>query len=257
MKAVGCNCPHCGAPLDVRTDETFVLCLYCRGTCRILLDPSHPEAPATAEKKEVPKETADEVIRLIVDGKREQAVVLYSRAAGVDRADAEIAVKRLVSSLVVKLSKYLPISWGAVPIHLAILGAMAAGGVWAGQKALQGPAALWLLAAVLFVLFFYGMLSLWWHTRSRITADWGAEGRAEVLRTSIIRREFRRGGSLIVVQWDVRPNDGSAPFRDDETMLVRNETVPKLEPGNVIPVRFDRTRRFVFPVSPVTVVGHR
>jgi hypothetical protein len=257
MKAVGCNCPHCGAPIDVRTDAKVALCVYCRGTCQIVVDPSQPEAPAMAEKKDVAKETADEVIRLIIDAKRDEAVGLYASAAGVDRADAEKAVGLLVNSLVVKLARHLPISWGAVPVHLAIYAAMAAGAVGAGQRAVQGTVALGLLAVVLAVLAVFGLGSLWRHVRSRIVLDWGDRGVAEVLRTSTIRREYKRGGTLIVAQWEVRPDDGTAAFRDDETMLVANETLPKLEPGNVVRVRFDRNRTLVFPVSPVTVVGHR
>jgi hypothetical protein len=255
MQAVGCECPYCGAPLDVSNDGAVVLCLYCRGTCRLVVDPSRPDAPLVAERREVPTESADEIIRMVLDGKRQEAVALYATVAAVDPKDAAQAVDGLVTSLVLKLTRHLPIAWGAIPIQLVILGAMAAGGVWAGQKAAEGTIALGLLAVVLLALFFFGLRSLWRHTWSRLVAGFGPTGRAKVLRTSIIRREYRQGGTLVVVQWEVRPSDGSAPFSDDETMLVRNESVPKLDPGNVIAVRFDRKRALVFPSSPIVVLG--
>ena len=255
MQALGCECPYCGAPLDVHRDTAVVLCLYCRGTCRIALDPSRPDARSVVEKREVPKETADEIIRMVLDGKRQEAVALYASVARVDPKDAEQAVGALLMSLVLKLTRHLPIAWFAVPINSVILAAIAAGGIWAGQQAAQGTIALGLLAVVLLALFFFGLRSLWRHTWSRLVADFGPVGRAKVLRTSIIRREYRRGGTLLVVQWEVRPGDGSAPFSDDETMLVRNESVPKLDPGNVIAVRFDRKRALVFPSSPIVVLG--
>jgi hypothetical protein len=255
MEAVGCECPHCGAPLDVGKDGAVVLCLYCRGTCRLVVDPSRPDAPLSAEKRDVPKESADEIIRMVLDGKRQEAVALYASVAAVDAKDAEQAVDALVTSLVLKLTRHLPIAWGAIPIQLVILGAMAAGGVWAGQRAARGTIALGALAVLLLALFFFGLRSLWRHTWSRLVAGFGPTGRAKVVRTSIIRREYRPGGTLLVVQWEVRPSDGSVPFSDDETMLVRNESVPKLDPGNVIAVRFDRKRALVFPSSPILVLG--
>jgi uncharacterized Zn finger protein (UPF0148 family) len=256
MQALALACPHCGAPLDVKADDRVVLCIYCRGTCRIVADPKHPEGAPVAEKREVSKETTDEVIRLILDNKRAEAVALYASAAGVEPAEAETVVQNLMTSLVLKLARHLPIKWGAIPIHLVLLAGIAAGAVWAGNCAANGTPALALLAVLLLALFFFWLRSLWRHTRSRIVAAWGAQGRAQVLRTAIVRREYRRGGTLIVVGWDVRPNDGSTPFRDEETMLVKNETLPKLEPGNIVSVRLDRKRALVFPVSPVTVVGH-
>jgi uncharacterized Zn finger protein (UPF0148 family) len=255
MQAHGCECPYCGAPLDVSKDGAVVLCLYCRGTCRLVVDPARPDTPLSIEKREVPKESADEIIRMVLDGKRQEAVALYASVAQVEPKDAQEAVNALVTSLVFKLTRHLPIAWLAVPIQLVILAAMAAGGVWAGQRAARGTIALGLLAVVLLALFFFGLRSLFRHTWSRLVAGFGPKGRAKVLRTSIIRREYRKGGTLLVVQWEVRPSDGSAPFRDDETMLVRNESVAKLDPGNVVSVRFDRKRSLVFPSSPIVVLG--
>ena len=56
----------------------------------------------------------------------------------------------------------------------------------------------------------------------------------------------------MTVEMDVRPEDGRPPFRDQETMLVRNESMPKLQPGQLIQVRYDpMAHDRVFPISPI------
>ena len=43
----------------------------------------------------------------------------------------------------------------------------------------------------------------------------------------------------MTVEMDLRPEDGRPAFRDQETVLVRNELLPKLQPGKMVRVRYD------------------
>lgn len=207
------------------------------------------------QKQEVGKQIADQVIQLILDGKRDEAVALYEREAHVDKRQAEAAVGQLADSLVIRMGRQLPIAWGALPVHLLILSALGVGSAYAMQKALNGTPVLGVLSVLLAALCFFGLRVTIRHVWSRVVADWGREGHARVMRKSIIRPGYRSGGTLLVVEWEVRPLDGSAPFRDDETMLVRDESVSKLDPGNLVAVRFNGRHTLVFPESPIRVVG--
>ena len=60
---------------------------------------------------------------------------------------------------------------------------------------------------------------------------------------------------MAIVLFEVYPADGGAPFVDEEAFLLRKESVEKLAPGNVIPVRFVRARTRVFPASPIVPVA--
>lgn len=231
-----------------------MLCIYCRGANRIMEVPSSGGGPVI-QKQEVDKQIAEQVIQLILDGKRDEAVALYAREAQVDGKQAEAAVGQLADSLVIRMGKHLPIAWRALPVHLLILSALGVGSAYAMQKALTGTQVLGILAVLLAALCFFGLRVTIRHVWSRVVADWGSEGHARVMRKSILRPGYRRGGTLLVVEWEVRPQDGSAPFRDDETMLVRDESVSKLDPGNIVAVRFNRGHTLVFPESPIRVLG--
>ena len=228
----------------------MVLCIYCRTTCRISGGGQSPATPVAGVQPDT-----ERVIQLVVDGKRDEAVALYARTAQVDPKEAAAAVDQLVASLVLRLSRRVPIAWGAIPILLAIHTGMALGATYGAYRASGGSVGFGILAAVLGLLAIVGLRNLARHARSTFVLSFGTEGRAKVVRRAIIREGYRGGGTLLVVGWEVRPLDGSAPFYDDETMLVLTESVPKLDPGNVIRVRYGGGRTLVFPVRPITVLG--
>ena len=91
--------------------------------------------------------------------------------------------------------------------------------------------------------------------RSTWVAAFGALGRARVLRSAVLRPGFRRGGTVVLVAFEVTPHGGGASFIDEEVLLLLDTSVPKVDPGNIIAVRFDEPgRRRVFPVTPINVI---
>ena len=70
-----------------------------------------------------------------------------------------------------------------------------------------------------------------------------------------VRELVKQNGFLVVAVFEVVPDDGSPAFVDQETLLVGEESLRKLSPGNVVRVRFDGARKRVFPTTPVTVLA--
>ena len=75
-----------------------------------------------------------------------------------------------------------------------------------------------------------------------------------MLRRAVVRRREKQDDYFVMVLFEVTPDDGSATFMDQETLFVGSPTFAKLEPGNVVRVRYDGAREHVYPSSPVTVL---
>lgn len=243
------TCPGCGAPLGLADGQRFVICSYCNSSLRV--DNSEPAAPAT--RLAIPPEEIERVKQLVLDGRSDDAYAHYAKLAGVSIEDASKAVDRLVFSALNRLLAQAPINWIGFALTAAIVGAAGAGLVW---SILRGG---WVFAIVGAVCALLAALQLRWFVPKAISTAvyrFGSKGRARVVRRTVLRKGFRRGGTLVLVQFEVSPARGGNPFVDEEPLLVRDENVSKLEPGNLIAVRYDEPeRRRVFPVSPIQVLG--
>ena len=248
------SCPRCGAPLPPFGEHGVAICIYCNSSVR--LKPGAAGAPQAEalSAEELPTGVMERVKELIAAGHRSEAVNLYQQHAGVDAAAADAAVEQLAKLTILRLTGQMPLNWlgvfmGAVPIALA-----AAGAAWAARLALEagGLAWQWLLAlglAALAALWLVGYLR---RLRSNLVTAIGPHGRARILRLGVISDKFRSGGTLVTLEMEVRPQPGGPAFRDQETVLVRNESLPKLEPGQAIHVRYDPLAHDrVFPDSPI------
>jgi uncharacterized Zn finger protein (UPF0148 family) len=258
MSLLAANCPTCGAPLDLGADTTIVLCLYCHHTTRIVpADATRPTAHPTLVNHEVAADVSAQVVELVIAGESAKAMALYARAADVPLAEAEKAVRRLSDIATLRLAKHLPASARGVVIGLVLIPALGFGATYELWEGMNGSSAeVWHVIGGLVLGLFFGLLLVTYvrRVRSTIVRSWGAEGHATVLHTAVVQAGFERGRTLVVLHTSVAPFDGSAPFEDDEPLLILPEDVRKLETGNVIRVRFDRKRALVFPSSPIEVV---
>jgi hypothetical protein len=260
MKTEAINCPNCGAPLafdaeKISSQHKLVLCIYCNSSIR--LTPAEPGAPSTkmeSTKVETAPEVGEEVKQLIVDGKRSEAIAYYAEHAGISTAEAEAAVDRLSIPLAFRLIHQSPLDLWAILLSLAIIGGLAWLTGWTLLQALQGTW-FYLLASVLCGYLLVGRIrwlvpkavSTWVHT-------FGTRGRGKILKVAAISPTVRKGGTLVVVLLEVQPDGGGEPFRDEESWLIRNESLYKIQPGHVIPVRYDAGKGDrVFPISPIKV----
>jgi hypothetical protein len=241
------TCPGCGAPHDV--DPLRVICIYCNTSLRV-----ERAAGVTLSAQPVRKEDIERVKQLLVDGKRQDAILLYMQIASVPREEAERAIADMVVSSFFELTARLPINaFGFLLYAARIFGGLGIAG-WATTRAIDAPA--WFVLVVLALGFAaLSVVGFLRHLKSTLVNSFGAFGRARVLRRAVLRSEEKKDEYLIAVMFEVAPEDGSAPFRDQENLFVGGVSLQKLVPGNVVRVRFDRARTLVFPVSPVTVLA--
>jgi hypothetical protein len=254
MPVEALNCPKCGAPLPPFGEHTVAICVYCNSNVRLKPGPAGQPEAATLSAEELPAGVVARIKELVAAGRRTEAIKLYGEHAAVDAAAAEAAVDQLTKLTVFRLTRQMPLNWlgtfmGAVPIALTAIGA-----VWAARLALAagGLAWEWLLALGLAALSLYWLKGYLRRLRSNVVTAVGPHARAEVIRLGIISDKFRDGGTLVTVEMDVHPDNGQPVFRDQETMLVRNESLPKLQPGQAVRVRYDPLAHDrVFPDSPI------
>lgn len=249
------TCPNCGAPLPLEAAQRLALCAYCNTSVRVVADPSAP-GPTRLAADNVPRPIVEQVKQLVVAGRHDDAVALYAQHAGVPPAEADTAVKQLITPLLFRLTSRMPFHGVAILIVLLLIGAATAGAGWAALHAVEHNPVFAILALACAAVALGLALHVAPKIVSALVSRFGPEGRARLLKVAVIKTDYARGGTLLLALMEIAPVSGAAPFRDEEAWLVRNESVPKLAAGNVIRVRFDRGRDpRVFPISPIEVVG--
>lgn len=251
MNVRSLNCPKCGAPLPLGPQQSAALCLYCNSSLKVAAQPG--QAQPQVSTQDVPPEVGEQVKRLVADGKTAEAIRYYQSHTGLDAAEAEAAVKRMALFLAQQLTRQHPLNAGGIVVPLVIIAASGAAAVWglvqaAAQAQARGG---WLLLAlggaglaVLTVRWFIPKLY------STVISTRGPLARARVVKRAIVRPELRAGGTLVTLLLEVCPA-GQPSFQDEETILVRNQSLEKLQPGQVIEVRYHAASGRVFPTSPI------
>ncbi len=261
MKTEAIICPNCGAPLALgpvlktAAPDKLALCIYCNSSIRLIAaEPGAGSPTVDSTASEVPPEVGEKVKQLIVDGERAAAIAYYAERAGITAAEAEAAVNRLANPLALRLTRQSPLDLWAIVLSLVIIAGLAWLVVWTLGQALRGDWLYVLAAAVCAAMLAARvrwlapkLVSTWVH-------QYGAVGRARILKVAAISPSVRKGGTLVVVLLEVQPAGGGAAFRDEETWLIRSESLYKIQPEHVIPVRYDAARGDrVFPISPIKV----
>lgn len=257
LRAESIQCPRCGAPLPLPSGATAVICAYCNASIRVELPVAGAAgARPTLTMQAIAPDVVEQVKQLVLAGKRPDAIALYAEHAKLERPAAEKAIDGLLTPLLLSMTRRAPINAFGFFLVAVILGACVAGLWWSVPRVPVNVG--YLLLALLCAL--VAGWHVWWFVPKAISTGvgmWGSEGRAAILKRVVLKPGFRTGGTLVAVVMRVEPVGGGAPFVDEETMLVRDESLSKLEPGSVIRVRFDGGRdRRVFPISPIEVVGN-
>jgi hypothetical protein len=252
------TCPNCGAPHRITAVGRVVLCIYCNTSLlvgRPGLDGGGGEALGVSAQP-VAKEDVERVKQLLVDGRRGEAVDLYAQLASVPRPEAETAIDAVVVSSYFALTRDVPINGIGITAYAVLIAAGLGAAGWAAGQALDGAPAWFALTALGLLFAAWLVVSLARHLRSTLVARFGATGRARVLRSAVLREMKQRDCSLVALMFEVTPDDGSAPFVDQENLLVLNASLEKFAVGNVMRVRFNAARSRVFPITPIVVI-HR
>lgn len=253
------TCPTCGAPLRLSPGQRHVICIYCDSSLFVqeiapASDQCAPGVALTAEA--VSKEDVARIKALVLAGRRDDAVALYEKAAGVPRAEAMKAVYELMIPTVWAQMRRMPLNAFGFLLYFVLIGASGALAVWAFVAGLASPV-FFVLAALAGLVCLRFVASFGVKLASTYVASLGLPGRGRVLKRALIDAgpgDRPRDGVTAIVLFEVTPADGSAPFVDEESFLLRAASLDKLAPGNVVPVRFDRARTRVFPVSPIQVL---
>ncbi|KYF54460.1 hypothetical protein BE08_12930 [Sorangium cellulosum] len=246
------SCSNCGAPLSVKSEQRYVICIFCNANL-FVERPATGAAVAQIRAQTISKDDIERVKQLLVDGKRDEAVDHYARAASVPRDEAVRAVENVSLSAYWTLIRHMPINGFGFLLHAVFIFGGAGLAAWAGRQAVESLAYLLLVvAAGLFAIL--QLARFLRHVASTWVASFGSLGRARVLRCSVVRQFAEQDSYLVVALFEVVPDDGSPTFVDQETLLVSEEGLRKLSAGNVVRVRFDGRRELVFPVKPVTVL---
>ncbi len=248
------GCTRCGAPLRISEGQRLVLCAYCNATMTVALKPG--AAALSVEQAQIAPADVERIKRLVLDGRREEAIALCASLSGLPREEAARSVDQMLIPTIGELVRHMPINALGFVIGLGGFGAglaLAAYGASLVLEASYGGLALVGLGALLAS---GGVRYLVPKALSTWISNHGATGRAVVRRRAILRDDFARGGVLVLVSFEVAPDSGGPTFVDQETLLVYADRVSRLEVGNVIRVRFDEpARKRVFPVSPIEVIG--
>jgi hypothetical protein len=256
MRAQSLACDVCGAPLAFGTGQTIAICRYCYTTSRLVGGAAAVPGGATAVVKEVATDVGQQVVQMVIDGRRSEAIAFFARHAGVNQSEAQRSVDDVLGPHLMRLTRQAPMTVaGLLRTSAIFVGAPASMGTVGVVLVVAGHGWAWALATLGVLLAVLGAAFTVPHVISSFVMRFGRTGRACVTRLAVLRPNFNRGGSLVLVQFDVVPDDGSPAFHDDETLLVAEVSLPKLSPGNVLSVRYDRRRRRVFPTVPIEVVG--
>ncbi|MEJ7732529.1 MAG: hypothetical protein WKG00_25400 [Polyangiaceae bacterium] len=252
------TCPGCGAPLRVAEGQRHAMCPYCSASVLVGAPPpamaGSAAAAPTAVRDGVSPADVEQIKALVVAGKRDQAVGLYQRVAGVDRPDAEQAVDQLSILSLVRMTRRAPLQVWGIALYCAVIAVGVGLAAWAGPRVIDQPAyaLLVLLGAAIAARHVWGLVP---KLVSTVVTWVGATGRGHVLRSAVLSARFAGDGVLKLVLFEVQPDAGGAPFVDEEVIALHPRSAPLLEPGNVVPVRFDGRRTRVFPISPIRVVA--
>jgi hypothetical protein len=220
----------------------------------------HVEERAAAGETALVRDPVDaaevnRIKQLVLDGRRAEAVAEYGKVAGVPADKAGEAVNNLLLPTLLTLIRQLPLNWFGFLLTGVISGGFGVLAWFCVIWALAGRWWLWPIAAVAALL---ALKQLGWFLpklRSTWVARFGSLGRARVLRSAVLRPGFRRGGTVVLVAFEVTPHGGGTSFVDEEVLLLHERSVAKVDPGNIIAVRYDEPgRRRVFPVTPISVL---
>ena len=197
---------------------------------------------------------SERVKQMVLKGGRDEAIQFYAEQSGVSPAEAETAVNQFAGPLVPKFVAEATMRVGWLLAHSLIIVGQALALVWSILWVLSGS--LWFVELPAILGF-----TLYKHLRwllPRFISTWvflyGSEAHARILKMSEIHSP-QQGTMLIRLLLEENPPGGKPPFQGEASILIREESMFKVQPGNVIRVRYARGRTDrVFPTNPIEVL---
>ncbi len=238
------SCPNCGAPLKSAATHTRLVCLYCNSTVRIEGD---TQPPSVAVDSTLDETEMREIKQLLLDGHKSAALELYIEKTGAGGEDASEALKDLSQKLsldIVRQQQLTPTGIALVAGYALLTGAGLYLTIFGGVH--------WLISVIAML---YGAWMLYFYfpaLASTLAFRKGKLAKAHVLKlaeigTTRIGRQRVRVFKLLV---EVQPLDGTPPYPAEMTLPVREQNVPRTQPGTTIQVKYlaGEPERVIFDV---------
>ncbi len=226
------DCPNCGALLDVKRGEVFTVCLYCDSSIRLHFDKD--ESNKTVPQTELSAEVIGKVRQMILDGKKNEAVELYSGEAKISKEDAAKSVEQIYNSITAKIMLERPLSGTGVLLTILIPAIFVVSAYEIFIANYDSP----LLKIASWVFLIFTALSLLSISKTIITTFKYLPGKwsdAKILKFG--RIGVRKNLTIFRLLLEVTPA-GSEVFRVETNLPVRNENVKLIAEGNIIKVKY-------------------
>ncbi len=238
------TCPNCGAPLTSTPTQTRLVCLYCNTTVRIQPEAQPPsvEIDSTLDEAEM-----GEIKQLLLDGQKSAALDLYTQKTGTSTDDASEALKDLSEKLSLNIVRTQQLNSAGIAIVAGYALLLVVGIYLASRDDVH-----WLISVVA-MLFGAWMLYFYYPAvASTLAFRKGKPAKAHVLKlaeigTTRIGRQRVRVFKLLV---EVQPLDGSPAYPAEMTLPVREQNVPRAQPGSTFRVKYlpGKPERVIFDV---------
>ena len=238
-------CPNCGAPLKSTPARTRLVCLYCNSTVSIQPDAQPPgaEIDSTLDEAEM-----GEIKQLVLDGHKRAALELYLEKTGANAEDADEALKDLSEKLSLDVVRQQQLNTAGIAIVagyalITVVGLYFTifGGIY------------WLISVVAML---YGAWMLYFYypaVASTLAFRKGKPAKAHVLKLAEIgkTRIGRQRVRVFTLLVEVQPLDGSPAYPAEMLLPVREQNVPRAQPGTTIQVKYlqREPERVIFDVS--------
>lgn len=239
------NCPNCGAPLNTHPGQSRAICLYCNTTLRLAPDTQPPSAEVDNTLNEA---EMGEIKQLLLDGQKQQALELYMRATEAGEEDARQALADLGEKISLDVVRQQQLTTGGIFI-VGVYGLLTVAGIYT----LYSGSIHWLISMAAML---YGAWMLYFYfpaVASTLAFRKGKPAKALVLKLvdigkTRIGRQAVRVFKLLV---EVQPLDGSPPYLAEMLLPVREQNVPRAQPGKKFLVKYlsQEPQRVIFDTA--------
>lgn len=231
------NCPKCGAPLSLLTNQKLVICVYCNSSLRISLeDPLHA---IVSQLPEISPEVIDEVKRLLVGGYSIKAVEYYRQQSGLEYSDTSSAV----SALKKVIGYQPPLNTIGILILIAWL-LLGIAGVVGGIVLLVNQQFLTAIILIMVAVFLalVNWLSLNSSLKAYLLSHRGIPAEATILKCWQVKLIPVKGEesptALLRLLLEIHPSEQPI-YQTEANCLVSTLAASKFQVGSIIRVKFD------------------
>jgi uncharacterized Zn finger protein (UPF0148 family) len=224
------NCPNCGAPLQVNEGRTRTVCLYCNSTVRIQPDDSQ----AAVVENTLVEADMQALKRMLLAGRREDAVQLYLETTGAGEAAAREALQGLERQVSVDVMRNQQLTSKGV-WYVALYGVVFLAAVLAGMAGQIHPLVALALAAFTAWQFWVLLPSIRLSLRFRRAV----RAPATILKAARVGEIKARAGQVYAMKLlvEVQPPE-DALFQAELLLPVRETSLEQVQPGSQFHVKY-------------------